>query len=79
MVLAIPTWLAAFWAARRFAPTRLRAASAVAGLLAGAAAAMVYAVHCAEMQAPFLAVWYVLGMLVPAFLGWAIGPKLLRW
>ncbi len=78
-VLAVPTWLAAFWAARRFAPTRLRPASAVAGLLAGAAAAVVYAVHCTEMQAPFLAVWYVLGMLVPTLLGWAIGPKVLRW
>ena len=77
--LAVPIWLAVFWAARQFAPTRLRTASAVAGLFAGAAAATVYAAHCTEMQAPFLAVWYVLGMLIPAALGWAVGPKLLRW
>ena len=77
--LAVPTWLAAFWAAKQSAPTRLRQAGAVAGLFAGAAAATVYAVHCTEMQAPFLAIWYVLGILIPAVIGWAVGPKLLRW
>jgi hypothetical protein len=39
----------------------------------------VYALHCNEMQAPFLAVWYLLGMLLPAAMGAAIGPRWLRW
>jgi len=31
------------------------------------------------MQAPFVAVWYVLGMLVPGMAGAIAGPRLLRW
>ncbi len=77
--LAVPTWMSAFWALKQQAPTRLRATSAAAGLFAGACAATVYAMHCSEMQAPFLAIWYLLGMLIPTVLGWAVGPKLLRW
>ena len=77
--LSIPIWMAAFWALRQQAPTHLRASSAAAGLFAGACAATVYALHCGEMEAPFLATWYVLGMLIPTLLGWAFGPKLLRW
>ena len=77
--LAVPIWLDAFWALRQQAPTHLRASSAAAGLFAGACAATVYALHCGEMQAPFLATWYVLGMLIPTVAGWAFGPKLLRW
>ena len=77
--LSVPTWIAAFWAVKQLAPTHLRATSAAAGLFAGASAAAVYALHCTEMQAPFLAVWYVLGILIPTVVGWLIGPKLLRW
>ena len=77
--LAVPIWIAALLALKQQAPTRLRASSAAAGLFAGACAATVYAMHCPEMEAPFLAIWYVLGILIPAVLGWAIGPKLLRW
>jgi len=50
-----------------------------AGLLAGAAGAVVYALHCPELDAPFLFVWNSLGMLLPAALGAGLGPKLLRW
>ena len=78
-LLSLPTLVAMFAALRGLAPTRLMAAGMVAGGLAGAAAALVYAVHCNEMALPFLAVWYVLGMFVPAALGAAAGPRFLRW
>ena len=45
----------------------------------GAVAALAYALYCDEMQAPFLAIWYVLGMGIPAAVGWVVGPRLLRW
>ncbi|HEY1227058.1 MAG TPA: DUF1109 domain-containing protein [Ramlibacter sp.] len=77
--LSVPAFVLALVAARSLAPTRLALTGAVAGLVAGAAAAAGYALHCDEMQAPFLAVWYVLGMLVPAACGWLAGPRLLRW
>ena len=78
-LLALPLFAAALWAQRSSAPTRPRAAGAAAGLLAGSLAAAVYAPHCIEMALPFLAVWYVLGMLLPAALGALAGPRVLRW
>lgn len=77
--LSVPALGLSLVAIRSMAPTRLHLAGAAAGLVAGAAAAFAYAIHCVEMQAPFLGVWYVLGMLVPAAAGALLGPRLLRW
>lgn len=78
-VLSSPALALAIWALRGLAPTRPRLAGAMAGLFAGSAAALAYALHCPEMEAPFLAVWYVLGMLIPAGAGALLGPHLLKW
>lgn len=78
-LLSIPVFIAALWGLKALAPTRPAWAGATAGLLAGAVSAMVYALHCPELTAPFIAIWYVLGMLVPAMMGALIGPRLLRW
>lgn len=78
-LLALPAGALAFGALRGLAPTRLVPAGAAAGLFAGAVGAAAYSVHCPELQAPFLGVWYLLGMLVPAALGAALGPRVLRW
>jgi hypothetical protein len=78
-VLAAPVFVAALWGMKGFAPTRLRLAGAAAGLLAGAAGAVVYAFHCPELAAPFLGIWYVLGILIPTALGAIVGPRVLRW
>lgn len=78
-LLSIPLLVAAQWAMKGTAPTRLVLAGAASGLLAGAGGALVYALYCPEMAAPFIAVWYLLGMLIPAALGALLGPRLLRW
>jgi hypothetical protein len=78
-LLSVPALGLALWAARELAPTRLSLAGAAAGLFAGAVAAFAYALHCAEMQAPFLAVWYVLGILMPTGAGALLGRRVLRW
>ena len=79
-VLAVPAFVALMWAIRDYAaPTRLGLAGAAAGLASGALAAAVYALHCPELAAPFIAIWYVLGMLIPTAIGALIGPRLLRW
>ena len=78
-MLSLPVFVAVLWAMKGLAPTRPRLAGAAAGLLSGAAAALVYALHCPEMAAPFLAFWYLLGMLVPAGVGALAGQRLLRW
>ncbi len=78
-VLSLPVGIAAFWAERRLAPTWPAFAGAAAGLFAGACAAFAYALHCTEMQEPFIATWYSAGMLVPAALGALAGSRFLRW
>jgi hypothetical protein len=77
--LAAPLFIALLWAMRGVAPTHLRLAGAATGLAAGAGGALVYTLHCPELAPPFLALWYLLGMLIPAALGVSLGPRLLRW
>jgi hypothetical protein len=78
-LLALPGLAAILWSLRGLAPTRLRLAGAAAGLLAGAIGATAYALYCPELAAPFLAVWYVLGVAVPTAAGALLGPRALRW
>ena len=78
-LLSVPAFVALLWMLRELAPTRLAHAGAAAGLLAGAVGATVYALYCPEMSAPFIGIWYVLGMLIPTALGALLGPRLLRW
>lgn len=77
--LSAPAFVTLLWAMKGLGPTRLALAGGASGFLAGALGALVYALHCPEMAVPFLAVWYVLGMLIPAAAGAVIGPFLLRW
>jgi hypothetical protein len=76
--LSAPVFMAVWWAMQGLAPTRPVAAGAASGLAAGALGAMAYALYCPEMAAPFLAIWYLVGMLIPAAVGAVLGP-LLRW
>jgi hypothetical protein len=78
-LLSVPIFAASIRSMRQLAPTRLRLAGAAAGALSSGAAAAVYALHCPEMAAPFLGIWYVLGMLLPIAIGAWLGPRLLRW
>lgn len=78
-VLSAPALLLSMGAMRAAAPTRPAMAGAAAGLLAGGLGATVYTLHCPELAAPFIATWYVLGMLIPAAVGAAVGGRLLRW
>ncbi|CAN5501019.1 DUF1109 domain-containing protein [soil metagenome] len=78
-LISLPLFAATLWAMKGLAPTRLALAGASAGLLSGALGALVYALHCPESAAPFLAVWYVLGISLPTLAGTLLGPRLLRW
>jgi hypothetical protein len=77
--LSIPVYVAMATTIRRMAPTHLRRVGALAGFASGATAALVYSVHCPELAAPFLATWYVLGMLIPTLAGAMLGERLFRW
>jgi hypothetical protein len=79
LALSAPVFVVVVWALRGMAPTRLRAAGASAGLLAGGIGATVYGLHCQEMSAAFVVVWYSLGVAACVALGALFGPRLLRW
>ena len=78
-LMALPVFVAALLALRSLAPTRPALAGAAAGMLAAGSGAAVYALHCPELTAPFLAVWYVLGMAIPVLAGAWLGRRVLRW
>lgn len=78
-VVSLPMFAGLLWALRGLAPTRPALAGAAAGALAGGAGAMVYAFHCPELAAPYIAIWYVAGIALPVVAGALIGPRLLRW
>jgi hypothetical protein len=77
--LALPLFGGLFWSLRKLAPTRLTQAGAAAGLLAGSAAATIYAFHCTESTATFIAIWYTAGIALTTLMGAALGRVLLRW
>ncbi|MEO5883196.1 MAG: DUF1109 domain-containing protein [Caldimonas sp.] len=78
-LLALPGLIAGFAALRRLAPTRLQAAGAGAGLLAGAIAATIYSFYCGETRASLVTLWQSLGMSIPVLVGVALGPRWLQW
>lgn len=79
LIFSAPPLAALIWAVRGLAPTRLRLTGAMLGLAAGGAGAAAYALHCDESAAPFLMVWYTLGVALAGGLGGVLGPRLLKW
>jgi hypothetical protein len=79
LMLAAPLLLCLLAVLRRLAPTQLTLAGASAGLAAGGWAASVYTFHCPESAAPFILVWYSLGIALSALLGAGLGRISLRW
>ena len=77
--VSMPALFGSLWALRGLAPTNYRAAGAAAGVLAGAAGALGYSLHCPEASATFVATWYTLGILLTSLLGALVAPRVLRW
>lgn len=77
--LAAPLLAATILVLRREAPTRPRLAGAAAGLASAAAGASLYALHCEDDSALFVATWYTLAILGVAGIGALAGGRWLRW
>jgi hypothetical protein len=77
--LSLPVFVALASAMKHMAPTHLRRAGAMVGFASGASAALVYAIHCPELGAPFLGIWYVAGIAIPVVIGTLLGDRLFRW
>jgi hypothetical protein len=78
-LFAVIPFAALIWALRRGAPTNLRRAGAIAGLVAGALGAVAYAFHCPDDSIPFVALWYGAMVGLCALIGAILGPRFLRW
>jgi len=78
-LISLPLFAAMLWFVKGMAPTEPALAGASAGLLSGAVATLIYALHCPESSVTFVGIWYVLGIAIPTLAGAALGPKLLCW
>ncbi len=79
VILALPIFAGTFWSLRKLAPTRPMISGLAAGLGAGALGAFIYAFHCDESAAAFVALWYTLGIGLVGVAGALLGRFLLRW
>jgi hypothetical protein len=77
--LSLPILAGGIWALRRLAPVRLTQAGFALGILAGATSAFVYGFHCDENAAPFVAIFYTLGIAFAGLAGAMLGRFVLRW
>jgi hypothetical protein len=77
--LSIPIFTVIFWILRDMAPTRPGLIGFMAGLFSGGFAACIYALSCTEMSPVFIGIWYLIGILIPAFVGALVGKTLLKW
>jgi hypothetical protein len=78
-LFAVVPFALLIWAVRKGAPTNLKRAGAIAGLVAGALGATAYAFHCPDDSLPFMAIWYGEMVVLCAWIGARLGPWLLRW
>jgi len=79
LFLSLPVYGGLWWSFRRFAPTHIEAAGAVAGLSASAVAALVYCIHCPTDTAVFALVWYTLAFALASLAGAIFGRRTLHW
>lgn len=78
-LFAVAPFAALIWALRKGAPTNLMRTGAIAGLVAGALGAAVFAFHHPGGSIPFIALWYGGPIVLCALVGAVLGPRLLRW
>lgn len=78
-LIAVVPFAMVIWAVRQAAPTHLRRAGALAGLVAGGLSAAGYALHCTADSLAFVAIWYSGTILLCTLAGAVLGSRLLRW
>ena len=78
-LLSIAPLIALLAALRAGAPRSPLTAGAVAGLLAGALGASLYATHCVDDSPLFVALWYTPTIALMVVLGAVAGRRMLRW
>jgi hypothetical protein len=64
---------------RLAAPNHPGMAGSAAGLMAGAIAASLYALHCDDDSPLFILIWYTPAIAFVVLIGYLLGTRLLRW
>jgi hypothetical protein len=78
-LLSAAPLVATFLAMRHGAPTNPTLAGAGVGFLAASIGAAIYATHCPDDSALFMAVWYMLAIAAVTAFGAIAGARVLRW
>jgi hypothetical protein len=78
-LFGLPGLLLLVEAAKAQAPTDLRAAGFLVGLLAGGISATAYALHCPNDDPLYLVASYLPAILITGLLGRMLGPRILAW
>lgn len=78
-IVSTPGAALMFWAARKFAPTRLGVAGAAIGGFAAALSILAYSWFCQADTIAYVGLWYLCAIALCAGLGAAIGRWALRW
>ena len=78
-ILSLAPAACLLYALRRGAPARPGFAGAIAGLVAGALGASLYALTCPDDSALFVATWYTIAIAAVTVASAFIGRRLLRW
>ena len=79
LLISFPLMASLVALSKKFAPVNLRATGGYIGLASGALATSVYALHCPESSLVFVAIWYAMGVLLAALLGYLLAPRFLKW
>ena len=79
LFLSLPAMILTFVAMRKGAPTQLRFAGAVIGVLAAAVGALAYTLACKNDGTAFVAIWYAVACTIMAAIGAVVGHRVLRW
>lgn len=77
-LLSLPTLAGLMAMAQGRAVVRPRLTGAVLGVCAGSITALIYTLHCAEIEPAFVVLWYGLGIALPGGVGAWLGQRLLR-
>ena len=79
LMLASPIYLGIISTVRTFAPTRLAASGAAAGLVAGGFGATIYGLYCEQASACYVLTRYTIAIVMVSGIGALAGRLILRW
>lgn len=78
LMLSLPLLAGCMVVARQWAVTRPALMGAVLGWFSGAVAALLYTLHCTEIEPAFVLLWYGLGVGLPGWIGVWLGRRWLK-